>query len=165
MMFLIKFLPSSWRSIFLILLVSAVQINAAELTNKQKIALLQPIEQHAMIYGEGERKVYVFVDPKCPHSRDFMSMINENAKMRSMYRYYIFFYELKRFNSHDLIKTIYTSAAPLQRTLEVMVGAKELPIESRNELKIEAKIDDIARVADMIGVSKRPYLIITKENN
>lgn len=165
MMFLLKFLPSSWRSIFLILLVSAVQINAAELTNKQKMALLQPIEQHAMIYGEGERKVYVFVDPKCPHSRDFMSMINENTKMRSMYRYYIFFYELKRFNSHDLIKTIYTSAAPLQRTLEVMVGAKELPIESRNELKIEAKIDDIARVADLIGVSKRPYLIITKENN
>lgn len=129
------------------------------------MALLQPIEQHAMIYGEGERKVYVFVDPKCPHSRDFMAMINENTKMRSIYRYYIFFYELKRFNSHDLIKTIYTSTAPLQRTLEVMVGGKEIPIDSRNELKIEAKIDDIARVADMIGVSKRPYLIITKENN
>ena len=165
MMFLIKFLPSSLRSIFLILFFSAVQINAAELTNKQKMALLQPIEQHAMIYGEGERKVYVFVDPKCPHSRDFIVMINENIKMRSMYRYYIFFYELKRFNSHDLIRTIYTSATPLQRTLEVMVGGKEIPIESRNELKIEAKIDDIARVADMIGVSKRPYLIITKENN
>lgn len=165
MMYLIKFLTSLLRPIFIILFFGIMQINAAELTNKEKIALLQPIEKHAIVYGEGERKVYVFVDPKCPHSRDFITMINESAKMRSIYRYYIFFYELKRFNSRDLIAAIYSSAFPLQRTVEVMVGHKEIPVNTKNELKIEAKIDDIAHVADMIGVSKRPYLIITKESN
>ena len=166
MMYVIKILSSLIHSMILLLCVVIVQANAAEDTQKQKIALMQPIEHHAIIYGEGERKVYVFVDPKCPHSRDFITMINENTKMRSIYRYYIFFYELKRFHSHNLIAAIYASSSPLQRTLEVMVGAKEIPTETiRNEPKIEAKIDDIARVADAIDISKRPYLIIVKENH
>ncbi|WP_373020958.1 hypothetical protein [Sulfuricurvum sp.] len=142
---------------------SGTETDAAELSSKNTMILLEEIEHHAMIYGEGEKKVYVFVDPKCPHSQDFISMINENAKMRTMYRYYIFFYELKRFNSHDLISAIYESATPLQRTLEVMVGGKEMQTSNQIEPKIETKIGDIARVANEIGVSKRPYLIIAKK--
>lgn len=136
---------------------------AAEPANKQKIALIEPIEHQAMIYGDGEKKIYVFVDPKCPHSRDFISMLYENEKMRSVYRYYIFFYELKRFNSHNLIATIYSASEPMQKTLEVMVGGQEIPSTPRFDPKIEAKIDIIADVADKIGVSKRPYLIIVKK--
>jgi len=165
MTYIIKFLSSTLRSTVLLLCIFTAQVNASEYTNTQKIALIQPIEHDAIVYGEGERKVYVFVDPKCPHSRDFITMINESSKMRSSYRYYIFFYELKRFHSHDLIAAIYASSSPLQRTLEVMVGDKEIPIDTRIDPKIEAKIEDIARVADTIDISKRPYLIIMKENN
>lgn len=165
MMYVIKILSSLIHSMILLLCVVIIQANAAENTYQQKVALLQPIERHAIIYGEGERKVYVFVDPKCPHSRDFITMINENAKMRSIYRYYIFFYELKRFHSHHLIATLYASPSPLQRILEVMVGGKEIVTDTQIEPNIESKIDDIARVADAIGISKRPYLIILKENN
>lgn len=146
-----------------LLCISGTQTDAADLSSKNTMALLESIENYAMVYGEGEKKIYVFVDPKCPHSQDFISMINDNAKMRTMYRYYIFFYELKRFNSHNLIAAIYGSAAPLQRTLEVMVGGKEMQTSNQIEPKIETKIGDIARVADEIGVSKRPYLIIAKK--
>lgn len=164
MIYRMKILLPAIHSMILLLCAVIMQVHASEDTQKEKIALIQPIEQHAIIYGEGERKIYVFVDPKCPHSRDFITMINENAKMRGMYRYYIFFYELKRFHSHNLIATLYASSSPLQRTLEVMVGGKEIVTDTRIEPKIEAKIDDIARVADTIGISKRPYLIILKEN-
>lgn len=132
-------------------------------TNSQKIALIEPIENLAMIYGEGDKKVYVFVDPKCPHSRDFISMLHENEKMRKTYRYYIFFYELKRFNSYNLITTIYASADPLQKTLEVMVAESEPSLSTHFDPKIKAKIDTIAEVAAKIDVSKRPYLIIAKK--
>lgn len=135
----------------------------AENINSQKTLSLESIEKQAIIYGEGDRKVYVFIDPKCPHSRDFISMLNDNISMRGIYTYYIFFYELKRFNSHDLIATIYSSSAPLQRMLEVMVGGKEIALNHQIDPKIEAKIDTIAHIADEIGVSKRPYLIITKK--
>lgn len=165
MMYIIKILSSVIHLLIVLHCVIITQTNAAENTYQQQAALLQPIERHAIVYGEGERKVYVFVDPKCPHSRDFITMINENTKMRGIYRYYIFFYELKRFHSHDLIATIYASSSPLQRTLEVMVGGKETMTNSKIEPTIEAKIDDIARVADAIGISKRPYLIIMKENH
>lgn len=134
-----------------------------EVSAKQKIALLQPIEHYAIQYGEGNIKVYVFVDPKCPHSQDFISMISESSKMRSIYRYYIFLYELKRFNSHNLIGTIYASPSPLQRMLDVMAGKKEIDTASEVESKIEEKINDIEHVCEQIDVSKRPYLIIAKE--
>lgn len=140
-----------------------IKAEGKELSTKKMVAILQPIEHHAMQYGEGDIKVYVFVDPKCPHSRDFISMLFENQKMRTIYRYYIYFYELKRFNSHALIGTIYASSSPLQQMLEVMVGKKELNIAEGIDMKIEEKIDDIKHVAEQIGVSKRPYLIVAKE--
>lgn len=159
--------PISYFITALILLWCLISAEAAgkELPAKQKIALLQPIERHAMQYGEGGIKVYVFVDPKCPHSQDFISMISESSKMRSIYRYYIFLYELKRFNSHNLIGAIYASPSPLQRMLEVMIGKKEIDRVSEFEPKIQEKINDIEGVAEEIGVSKRPYLIIAKEKD
>ena len=125
--------------------------------------MIRPLEQYAMQYGEGDIKAYVFVDPKCPHSRDFISMIHDNKKMRSIYRYYIFFYELKRFDSHKLIGTLYASSSPLQKMLEVMVGGKELEPLSSLSPQIEEEISDIESVAVELGVNKRPYLIIAKE--
>lgn len=158
------FLTSKIALFFMLLLLGCTGL-AADLSIQQKKALLEPIEKHAMVYGEGSKKVYVFVDPKCPHSRDFISMINESTKMRSIYRYYIFFYELKRFQSHSLIASIYASPVPLQRTLEVMVGLKETETTHAPGAKVEEKITEIAKVAEEIGVSKRPYLIIVKEQN
>lgn len=149
----------------LLLMLSVADSFAAELSTKRMVSMIRPLEQYAMQYGEGDIKAYVFVDPKCPHSRDFISMIHDNEKMRGIYRYYIFFYELKRFNSHKLIGTIYSSSSPLQKMLEVMVGGKEIePLPSLSP-QVEEEIGDIDHVAAELGVNKRPYLIIAKEWN
>jgi len=149
---------------YLLLLVLCIADGfATELSTTRMVSMIHPLEQYAMQYGEGNIKAYVFVDPKCPHSRDFISMIHDNKKMRGIYRYYIFFYELKRFDSHKLIGTIYASSSPLQKMLEVMVGGKEIESLSPLPLKIEEEIDDIESVALQLGVNKRPYLIIAKE--
>lgn len=149
--------------LFLLLLVCFSY--AKELSTKEKLSLVRSIEPLAMQYGEGNIKAYVFVDPKCPHSRDFISMIHDNEKMRKIYHYYIFFYELKRFNSHKLIGTIYASSSPLQKMLEVMAGGKEIEPLSSLSPQIEEEISDIEHVATALGVNKRPYLIIAKEWN
>ncbi|MDP3587335.1 MAG: hypothetical protein Q8R58_04725 [Sulfuricurvum sp.] len=149
----------------LLLILGVANSFAAELSTKRMVSMIRPLEQYAMQYGEGDIKAYVFVDPKCPHSRDFISMIHDNEKMRGIYRYYIFFYELKRFNSHKLIGTIYSSSSPLQKMLEVMVGGKEIePLPSLSP-QVEEEIGDIDHVAVELGVNKRPYLIIAKEWN
>lgn len=134
-----------------------------DITTVQMVSYIRPIEPLAIQYGTGDIKAYVFVDPKCPHSRDFLSMIYENEKMRTIYHYYIFLYELKRLKSHDLIGTIYASSSPLQKTLGVMVGGKEIEERTSFSIKVEDRIDSIASVAEAIGVNKRPYLIIKKE--
>lgn len=141
----------------------APQCAAKELSTAQITALVRPIEPLALQYGTGNIKAYVFVDPKCPHSRDFLSMIYDSDKMRSIYRYYIFFYELKRLKSHDLIRTIYASSSPLQKTLSVMVEGREILERNSFSEKVEERIDSIESVAEAIGVNKRPYLIIKKE--
>lgn len=139
------------------------QCAAKEMTSAQMVTFIRSIEPLAMQYGNGDIKAYIFIDPKCPHSRDFLSMIYENGKMRSIYRYYIFFYELKRLHSHNLIGTIYASSTPLQQTLEVMVGGKEMEELKSFPAKVEERIDSIESVAEAIGVNKRPYLIIKKD--
>lgn len=141
----------------------SAECTAKELSTPQIVSMIQPIESLAMQYGTGDIKAYVFIDPKCPHSRDFLSMIHDNEKMRSIYRYYIFFYELKRLHSHDLIRTIYTSSSPLRQTLEVMVGGKEIDELKSCPQKITEQISEIEYVAEAIGVNKRPYLILKKE--
>lgn len=140
-----------------------IECTAKELSTPQVSALIRPIESLAIQYGTGDIKAYIFLDPKCPHSRDFLSMIHDNDKMRSIYRYYIFFYELKRLHSHDLIGTIYASQAPLQQTLGVMVGEKEIEELRSFPAKVNERIEAIAAVAEAIGVNKRPYLILKKE--
>lgn len=137
--------------------------SAKDLSTSEITALIRPLEPLAIEYGTGETKAYVFVDPKCPHSRDFLSMIHDNEKMQSRYHYYIFFYELKRFHSHNLIGTIYASASPLQTTLDVMAGGKEIKERKTVSSKITARIATIEDTAEKIGVNKRPYLIIKKE--
>lgn len=151
------------KVLLLFLLLLVCHSYAKELSTKEMVSLVRSIEPLAMQYGEGNIKAYVFVDPKCPHSRDFISMIHDNEKMRSIYRYYLFFYELKRFNSHKLIGTIYTASSPLQKTLEVMVGGKEVAPLTSIAPVIEEQIGKIESVASEIGITKRPYLIIAKE--
>lgn len=144
-------------------LLFTAECHAKELSTPQIASMVRPIESLAIQYGTGDIKAYVFVDPKCPHSKDFLSMIHDNKKMQGIYHYYIFFYELKRFHSHALIGTIYTSSSPLQQTLEVMVGGKEIEELKSFPQKIDEQIGAIERVAEAIGVNKRPYLILKKE--
>lgn len=138
---------------------------AENLSTHELKTLLQSIESHAMIYGEGESDIYIFLDPKCPYSRDFMGMLYDNAKMRSIYRYHIFCYELPRLKSRNLIGTIYNSPSPIQSLLEVMVAKKE-PLELQTlPAPIKQQIQAIEAAALAIGIKKRPYLISLKDWN
>jgi hypothetical protein len=153
-------------SFFLEVFIFGLQnVNAATLTTGEMVALIRPIEHHAMQYGQGKVKAYVFIDPKCPYSRDFISMIYENKKMLDMYHYYIFFYELKRFNTHKTIGTIYTASSPLNAMFETMVAEKKIKPLTILSPQVEEKIGDIENVAQQLNIMKRPYLIIAKEWN
>lgn len=149
--------------IYLLIITSIVANEPQErpkLPLSESLPYLQSIEHHALIMGNGPIKTYVFIDPMCPNSKNFVALIHESEKMRSKYTYYFFLYELKRFKSASLIAQIYSANNPLETMQKVMIEEKALSFPPK--LSVSAKIVDISHAAEAIDVYKRPYLIMLK---
>ena len=124
------------------------------------VSLLSSIHNDAIILGSGEKLLYVFIDPLCPHSRKFISMISKNPKMLSKYQYHLFLYSIPRLKSTDVVSAVYMSSKPIETLLEIMIEEK-VSYDKGNEMT-KAKVNRIAKVAQEIDVYKRPYIFIVK---
>lgn len=152
----------------LILVLLIASAFAEEPVERPKVPLaialphLKSIEHHAIIIGNGPIRAYVFIDPNCPNSQNFVSLIEENAKMRSRYTYYLFLYELKRFKSRSLIAQIYSASDPISAMEKTMIEH----ISPENEIKAQVyvKIDEISKAAEALDIYKRPYIILVKKD-
>lgn len=129
----------------------------------ESLPLLQTIESKALRTGDGPVKVHVFIDPMCPHSRDFMEMIVENEKMRSKYSYYFYLYTLPRMHSETMVATIYSAQNPFELLLDVMVHKSKVKLLETAAPGVVSKVNAIAEVAQKIDVYKRPYMIMVKQ--
>ncbi len=129
------------------------------------LPLLKSIDQHAIILGEGKIHMFVFIDPKCPRSQEFLTMVNSNPNSQSSYQYHFFFYEIKRLHSAQVIASIYADKDPLSAMKSFMIDKKEITLHDEQSKTIEAKINEIAEVAQKLNINKRPYLFIVKEMN
>lgn len=121
---------------------------------------LQSIEDKALVYGSGEKKVYLFIDPWCKYSRKFVTLVSNNPQMLSKYKYYIYLYAIPRLHSTKAIAAVYQSKDPLKTLLDIM-----LHDDHQTALLTEAtenKIDSIADVAQSLDIHKRPFIIIEK---
>ena len=124
----------------------------------QSLAIFKTIHDDAIVFGSGKEHVYVFVDPLCPHSRKFITLISKKPKMTSKYTYHIFLYSIPRLKSKNVISAIYMSKTPLESLLEVML--EEKVHHEKGDKKIETKIKRIEIAAIEMNVHKRPYIFI-----
>ena len=124
---------------------------------------LETIEDKALTIGNGPVKVFVFIDPLCPHSQNFMSLIYESKKMQARYSYYLFLYALPRFHSERVVSAIYATKNPLDALVDLMIFKKK--IKDSVLLEDKSSVVMIADVAQKIDVYKRPYLIMVKPEN
>lgn len=124
------------------------------------VSLLKSIHKDALILGNGGKTVYVFIDPLCPHSRKFITMVSKNPKMLSKYQYRLFLYSIPRMKSTDVVSAIYLSENPIKTLLKAMVD-EDVHYEKGNEI-IKARVDRIAVVAQEMDIHKRPYIFIIK---
>ena len=125
-----------------------------------QIDLLQSIEDKALIYGSGKKKVYLFIDPWCQYSRKFVSLVSHNPQMLSKYQYFIYLYAIPRLHSTKAIAAVYQSKEPLQTLLNIML--KDDKTTSLLTQATQNKMDAIASVAKSLNIHKRPFLIIQK---
>ena len=141
-------------------------VERKKLPLSQSLPLLKSIDKHAMHIGRGAVDVYVFIDPHCPRSQEFITLISQNMKMQSIYHYHIFLYELKRFKTKALIEAIYASRDPKNVMIRIMVDKKIIKkdlLKDKKSLKTVRKIEAIKSVAGRIDVYKRPYLVLVKK--
>ena len=151
-------------AILMLLTLASVEANSVKEQPKLplEIALpkLQSIKHAAITFGTGPTQAYVFIDPYCPRSQDFLALIHESQKMRSLYTYHFFLYELPRFNTAALIEDIYSQKDAKKALIDVMINHKKIPkVKSLMKKKIAA----IAKIAHELNVYKRPYLILNKK--
>ena len=123
-------------------------------------SLLQTIHNDAIVLGSGEKHVYVFIDPLCPHSRKFMRMVSTNPKMLSKYQYHLFLYTIPRLKSTEVISAVYVSEDPIEALLSIMVEEKVQ--YAKGNKSTQTKVDKITLVAKEIDVYKRPFIFIVK---
>lgn len=129
----------------------------------QSLPLLKTIETEALHLGSGPVKVHVFIDPLCPHSRNFVEMVAESEKMRARYSYNFYLYTLPRLHSEVMVATIFAAENPLQLLLKVMVEREEVETNEHTSAVVHQKIEAIEAVAKQLDVYKRPYMIMVKQ--
>lgn len=124
------------------------------------VEALQSIEHDGIVYGSGSKNVYVFLDPLCPYSRKFLSLVASNDLMLKKYRYTIYLYEIPRLQSAKTIASIYASHTPLQTLLDVMLHDAKIPEKSGEA--VAKTISEIEEVGKKLHVKKRPFLVVQK---
>lgn len=124
------------------------------------MGLIDTIRGNAIVIGEGEQEVHVFLDPLCPHSRKFITMVSGSPKMLAKYRYHIYLYSIPRLHSEKTVAAIYASEVPGETLLEVMVDGGR--VDPASTAAGEKAIAAIAEIAHSIDVYKRPYIIVKK---
>jgi len=129
----------------------------------ESLLLLKNIQDKAIHLGSGPVDVHVFVDPLCPHSRNFMEMIVESDKMRLKYSYYFYLYTLPRLHSEKMVKTIYHAQNPLKLMIDVMVKKSSVKLFEDKDEGVDLKIKAISKIAQKLDVYKRPYMVMVKK--
>ena len=128
--------------------------------------LMNSIVNDAITIGNGSDKMYVFVDPMCPKSKAFLSLIHSRKDLQEKRTYYIFLYKLKKFDSQKLIQYIYQSPTKKSTLIDIMV--KDEDPNYRNFIfKKEGfhTLRKVENIAKQMPMKHRPYLLLFESNS
>jgi hypothetical protein len=135
----------------------------------QKVQLLEPLEtiklleehqEYAIGIGDGETKVFAFIDPKCSMSQMYLKKLyDQDSRMLKNYTVYLFLLHLDGKNSEEDIETILTTEMP-ELSLRVLMLQNQAILHEAADDAILEKIEIIEEIAKKIGVYKRPYIIV-----
>ncbi len=151
------------RVLILVLLfvVALLSDEKKQLTSPEEtLALLEGIKGEAIVIGSGPKEVHSFIDPYCSMSQLYIQQLFKNrSQMAAKYTVYIYLYELKRKNSAAMIENIYDAKDKVYMITQVMVEKQAMEVERLEDSDINEKIEKISKVAQKIGVFKRPFII------
>ncbi|MGE0738964.1 hypothetical protein [Sulfurimonas sp.] len=145
----------------LITIFSTLFATEADDTQQKQLKNLEMIEHYGIKIGTGDAvKMYIFVDPLCPHSRALIKKIYDNKMLQLSNSHYIMFYKLPRFDSEKTMHYILESSKPKEALIEVMVDEKVIDVKNilAKPATSEA-LKAITNVAKTLEITQRPYMI------
>ena len=128
-------------------------------------SLFNSLDSYAIKMGDGEKKVFVFLDPKCKFSRKFMKKVTENPYMLKKYQYHIFLYEIPRLKTNNLIHYVYQSKTPLKELKRIMLENNNPSFKEEFTSQTKSIVASIKEIATKLSVHKRPYIVVAEYNN
>lgn len=126
-------------------------------------SLLDTISQYAVKIGNGKiRNIYVFVDPECPYSREYMQKITNKDNLDKDNSYYIYLYRLPKLDSDESIQYIYQAKDVKRALIVIMVDEQDLEEDLLFEFEVREEtlgiISEVAQVAKKLKVDRRPQI-------
>lgn len=120
---------------------------------------LKELESDAIVFGNGPNRAYVFIDPLCHNSQNYMDFLISNNALLRKNTYYVFLHRLEKFDSDELIDSIYMADDSKDSLLKSMILHEEIPIKkaSQSVINMRSRISDAAHKTAM---TRRPYLLI-----
>ena len=123
--------------------------------------LLQTIKGDAIALGTGSQEVHSFIDPLCLMSQLYLALIyKHNKKIFAKYTIYLYLHEIESKKSKKHILNIMSAAFDEKALLSIMIDKEEIDLKDIDDDKSNMAFDRIADVARLVGVNKRPYIMI-----
>jgi len=125
---------------------------------------LKTIDKYAITIPGGKNIIYVFVDPFCHYSQDFIkrAISPENNLIKS-YTYKVFLLKLNKFESASTIKSILSSKDKYKALTNFMVNHEKIVSGNTNSKDVEKIIEKVSIIGNNLDIYKRPYMIIEYE--
>ena len=123
--------------------------------------LLESIKRYGIKMGSGEKSTnFIFVDPMCPFSRKYITLLSTNKSVLDKNTYYIFLHKLPKYDSDALTQYIHESKNPLETLTKIMVENEEVTPKTCDLSKKELeKKSTISSVAKKLNIEIRPYIM------
>lgn len=122
---------------------------------------LKELERDAIVFGTGANHVYAFLDPMCSVSQNYLELIKSNELFLKMNTYYIFLHRLEKFDSDELIDSIYMADNRKEALIKNMIHGQKIEFQFAS-LEVEQLRDRIRTVAHKTQMKQRPYILMYK---
>lgn len=148
-------------TIILLTTLHAAPKEKQHVTDEVAMELLETIKDDAIVLGSGDRDIHVFIDPLCRMSQRYLKLLyKREAKLFSKYTIYIYLHEIKAKKSKKHIFYIISATSAKKVLRGLMLNKDDISIENSYNRKTQESFERIAKVANEIGVYKRPYIMI-----
>lgn len=141
----------------------SLTLSGVQMQPKER-GILYPLKRDSIRIGHGPREAFVFIDPKCHRSAEFLEAVLDSEKLQSTFRYYLLVYDMPQVDSHRIVNAVYSAPDPLAALKTYMLERQKIGLEDGAvPPEVRRRIERVREAAEAIGLDHTPYLIMSSK--